>query len=123
MAGGLRRGLIDVDRVAVAHRVEPVVDDRLVDRMPTDPWLALALGLDLLGRRVDVVYRTHLGTLGTFRPDAAIISRITSLTPPPNVITRSRFVWLPSHFSSSPVSDSAGLPYLPTISPASRPTY
>ena len=67
--------------------------------------------------------RSSWGTLGTFRPDAAIISRITSFTPPPNVMTRFRLVWLSSHFSSSAVSGSAGLPYLPTISSASRPTY
>ncbi len=102
--------------------------------MATDTRLALTLGLDPLGSSVDVlaliVVRSSrkrssitADTLGTFRPDAAIISRITSFTPPPNVITRFRLVWLSSHFSSSAVSGSAGLPYLPTISSASRPTY
>ena len=54
MAGGFGRGLVDVDRVLVTHRVEPVVDHRLVHRMPTGPRLALSLGLDLLGRLLDV---------------------------------------------------------------------
>ena len=123
MAGGLGRGLVDVDRVLVTHRVEPVVDHRLVHRMPTDPRLALSLGLDLLGRLLNVFDGTHRGTRGTFSPEAAIISRITSFTPPPNVITRFRLVWLSSHSSSSAVSGSAGLPYVPTISSASRPAY
>src|SRR5262249_29571048 len=123
VARGLRGVLVDVDRVLVAHRVEPMVDHRLVDRMAADAWLALTLGLDLLGRRLDVLDRAHRGTLGTFRPDAAITSRITSFTPPPNVITKFRLVWLPSHFSSSAVSGSAGLPYLPTISSPRRPAY
>ena len=123
MAGGFGRGLVDIDRVLVTHRVEPVVDHRLVHRMPTGPRLALSLGLDLLGRLLDVFDGTHRGTLGTFRPAAAIISRITSFTPPPNVITRFRLVWLSSHSSSSAVSGSAGLPCVPTISSASRPAY
>ena len=92
MTSGLRGRLVDVDRVLVAHRVEPVVDHRLVDRMATRPRLALALGLDPLGGSLNVLDGAHRGTLGTFRPDAAIISRITSFTPPPNVITRFRFV-------------------------------
>ena len=59
---------------------------------------------------VDLRASAHRGTLGTFRPAAAIISRITSFTPPPKVMTRLRLVWLSSHSSSSAVSGSAGLP-------------
>ena len=59
----------------------------------TDPRLAAARGLDLSAASWMSSTVTHLGTLGTFRPDAAIISRITSFTPPPNVITRLRLVW------------------------------
>ena len=59
MSGVLGRGLVDVDRVLVADRVEPVVDHRLVDRMTARARLALSLGLDLLRRRADVVDRAH----------------------------------------------------------------
>ena len=65
----------------------------------------------------------HRGTLGTLRPEAATISRMTSLTPPPKVMTRLRLVCESSQSINSAVSDSAGLPYLPTISSASRPMY
>ena len=54
MSGRAGRGLVDVDRVLVADRVEPVVDHRLIDRMAATPRLALALGLDPLGGLLDV---------------------------------------------------------------------
>src|SRR5690242_774848 len=60
MAGRLCGILVDVDRVPVTHRVEPVVHHRLVDRMACDTGLALALGLDPFGRRLDVLDRSHL---------------------------------------------------------------
>ena len=89
MAGGPGRGLVDVDRVAVADGLHPVVDHRLVHRIAADPRLAAARRLDLFDGLLET---RHRGTLGTFRPDAAIISRITSFTPPPNVMTRLRLV-------------------------------
>src|SRR6185312_9692136 len=122
MAGRTGCRLVDVDGVLVSHRVNPVVNHRLVDRIPARLRLAAARGLDLFGRLLNIP-DSHLGTLGTFKPDAAIISRITSFTPPPKVMTRLRLVWESSQFSSSEVSESAGLPYLPTTSSASRPTY
>ena len=42
MAGGPGRGLVDVDRVAVADGLHPVVDHRLVHRIAADPRLAAA---------------------------------------------------------------------------------
>src|SRR6201999_1495380 len=100
--------------------VDPAIDHRLVHRVAADTRLGDDGGFDLCERLVNVC---HLGTLGTLRPDAAIISRITSFTPPPKVITKLRLVCESSQSSSSAVSDSAGLPYLPTISSASRPMY
>ena len=127
------RSLIDVDRVPVANGVQPVMHHGLVDGISAQPGRAPARGLDLLyvGLQVADAHRgpllftqdAHRGTLGTFSPDAAIISRITSLTPPPKVMTRLRLVCMSSHLSRSAVSGSAGLPYLPTISSASRPTF
>src|SRR6516225_10127282 len=120
MAGGASRGLVHIDRVAVADGLDPVVDHWLIHRVAGRARLGGAGRFDLRDGLVDVCHR---GTLGTLRPDAAIISRMTSFTPPPNVITRLRLVCESSQASSSAVSDSAGLPYLPTISSASRPIY
>ena len=120
VADGAGRVLVAVDRVGVADGFDPAVDHRLVHRVATGARLGAAGRFDLRERLVDI---RHLGTLGTLRPDAAIISRITSFTPPPKVITRLRLVCESSQSSSSAVSDSAGLPYLPTISSASRPMY
>ena len=114
------RVLIPVDGVGVADGFDPAVDHRLVHRIAADTRLGDDGGFDLREGLVDI---RHLGTLGTLRPDAAIISRITSFTPPPKVITKLRLVCESSQSSSSAVSDSAGLPYLPTISSASRPMY
>src|SRR5207237_9896210 len=120
MAGRASRVLIPVDRVGVADGFEPAVDHRLIHRIAAYSRLGDDGGFDLREGLVDI---RHLGTLGTLRPDAAIISRITSFTPPPKVITKLRLVCESSHSSRSAVSDSAGLPYLPTISSASRPMY
>ena len=123
MPGIARRGLVGVDRVAVPEGLHPVVDDRLVHRIPARARLGDDGGGDLCDFLLDAVRVGHRGTLGTLRPAAAIISRMTSFTPPPKVITRLRLVCESSQFSSSAVSASAGLPYLPTISSASRPMY
>ena len=82
-------------------------------------WTSTVSNKLLLDARLQI---THRGTLGTLSPDAAIISRITSLTPPPKVMTRLRLVILSSQSSSRAVSGSAGLPYRPTTSSASLPT-
>src|ERR1700736_4158778 len=123
MPGSAGRGLVGVDRVAVPERLHPVVDRRLVHRIPSRARLGDNGSGDLCDFLLDTVRVGHRGTLGTLRPEAAIISRITSFTPPPKVMTRLRLVCESSQSSSSAVSRSAGLPYLPTISSASRPTY
>ncbi len=108
------RGCVDVDRVLVTDRVDPVVNHGLIHRVPSHRRLARPGRDDLVDPRLKI--RAHLSpslyrvTRGTRRPDAAIISRITSLTPPPKVITRLRLVILSSQTSSSAVSESAGLP-------------
>ena len=106
--GGLGGLLVDVDRILVADGVHPVMNHRLVHWIPAGSRLALTVRLD----RVDALLEigAHRITLGTFRPEAEIISRITSLTPPPNVMTRLRLVILSSQSSSSAVSVSAGFP-------------
>ncbi|CKU13587.1 Uncharacterised protein [Mycobacterium tuberculosis] len=121
VAGGASRRVVHIDGVAVADGLHPVVDHRLVHRVTGQARLAGPGRLDLGNRFLNVAHPGHLGTLGTLRPDAAIISRMTSFTPPPKVITRLRLVWASSQRSSSAVSGSAGLPYLPTIPSASRP--
>ena len=120
VACGLGRRVVDVNRVGVAEGFHPVLDRRQVHRIPSVTRRGDDGGRDLVDGFPDV---GHRGTLGTLRPAAAIISRMTSLTPPPKVITRLRLVCESSHSSSSAVSGSAGLPYLPTISSASRPMY
>jgi hypothetical protein len=68
MACRLGGRLVDIDRVAVANGPHPVVDHRLVHRIPADARLAAAGRLELFDGRLKI---HHRGTLGTFRPDAA----------------------------------------------------
>ena len=69
MAGGPGRGLVDVDRVAVADRLHPVVDHRLVHRIAADPRLAPARRLDLLDGLLETASSRHPRHLQTRRRD------------------------------------------------------
>src|SRR5690606_1638231 len=106
--GGPRSVLVDVDRVLVAQGVHPVVNHRLIHRVSGLAGPAGAGRLDLVDTGLQV--RAPRGTLGTLSPAAAIISRITSLTPPPKVMTKFRLVILSSQSSTAAVWASAGLP-------------
>ncbi|SHV68101.1 Uncharacterised protein [Mycobacteroides abscessus subsp. abscessus] len=109
MTSCFRGLLVDIDRVAVAHRLDPVVDHRLVHRIPCQAGRARAVGLDL-GETLLDVHHAHRGTLGVPNPAVDTISRITSFTPPPKVITRWRLVCASSHSRVSAVFASAGSP-------------
>src|SRR5690606_11413470 len=134
VTGGDRRGLVGVDRIVVADRLEPVADHRHVHRITAGSRRGRAVAADPLGRLQDLlgglppnischrILLPHRGTRGMPRPAVAISSRITSLTPPPKVMTTLRLAIMSSQRSSSAVSSSAGSPKAPTISSARRPT-
>ncbi len=99
-------GLVDVDRIEIAHRLDPMADHRLVHRIGSDHLLSRRLadeGLQpflvgrLSARLVDApcrgFRRVRLGTRRAHRaarfiprPAMATISRWISLTPPPKVL-------------------------------------
>jgi len=91
VARGNRGVGVDVDGIAVTDGLDPVVDHRLVHRVAPGSGLAGSRRSDLLGGGKNLLAHrgtcAHLGTRGSFSPAVAMSSRITSLTPPPKVIT------------------------------------
>src|SRR5206468_6358894 len=80
-----RRLGIGVDGVGIADGLAPVPDHRLVDGIGADlgrPYAAALEGPHLLQEGV-----AHRGDRVIPRPTLATISRWTSLTPPPKVLT------------------------------------
>lgn len=84
MSRGTRGVGVDVDRVRVADGLDPVVDHRGVHRIAPEGRRARPGVDDRLRGGADVAHRFALGSPS---PAVAIMSRITSLTPPPKVIT------------------------------------
>lgn len=107
VTGGTSGVGVDVDRVRVAHRLDPVVDHRPVDRVAARPRRTGARGLDLIGRGADLRWlHAHLFTRGRPSPAVPIMSRITSLTPPPKVMTAFRLAVMSSQSARSAVVGS-----------------
>ena len=79
---------------------------------------------DLVDTGLKISHRSpsYRETRGTLRPDAAIISRMTSLTPPPNVMTKLRLAMVSRSWNScsAVMPPASGFP-VTMKSPGTRP--